>query len=152
MRAVVQRVGEASVTVEGRVVGEIGPGFLVLLGVAGGDGEVHARTLAQKIAKLRVFRDGQDKMNLSLVDTGGKALVVSQFTLYADTAKGNRPSFVQAATPAQANALYELFCEELRGLGVGVEQGIFGAHMDVRLLNDGPVTIVLDTDVWKVGK
>lgn len=150
MRAVVQRVAEASVTVDGQVTGAIGGGFLVLLGVTGGDGEAHAKVLAQKTAKLRVFKDDQDKMNLSLLDIGGKALVVSQFTLYADTGKGNRPSFIQAAPPEQANTLYELYCEELRRLGVEVEQGIFGAHMEVRLMNDGPVTILLDTDAWNI--
>jgi D-tyrosyl-tRNA(Tyr) deacylase len=150
MRAVVQRVGEASVAVDGEVVGAVGNGFLVLLGVTGGDGSEHARLMASKIAKLRIFRDAEEKMNLSLLDTGGKALVVSQFTLYADTAKGNRPSFTDAAPPAEAERLYELFCDELAGLGVGVEKGVFGARMAVRLLNDGPVTICLDTDVWKI--
>lgn len=150
MRAVVQRVGEASVRVDGEVVGAIRHGFLVLLGVTSGDSPEHAKTMAAKIAKLRVFRDHEDKMNLSLLDTGGQVLAVSQFTLYADTAKGNRPSFVNAAPPEQANQLYELFCEELARLGPDVRQGVFGAKMEVRLLNDGPVTICLDTDVWHV--
>lgn len=156
MRAVVQRVGEASVTVDGVVTGRIDrPGFLILLGVTGADAESHAKTLAAKIAKLRIFTDEAGKMNLSLLDikarnAGGDALVVSQFTLYADTAKGNRPSFTQAAPPEQANVLYEAFCRELAGQGVGVERGVFGAHMDVRLHNDGPVTILLDTDAWKI--
>lgn len=150
MRAVVQRVAEASVTVEGDVVGAVGAGFLVLLGVTEGDGEDHARVLAGKVARLRVFCDANDKMNLSLLDIGGKALVVSQFTLYADTAKGNRPSFTRAAGPEPANQLYECFCRELATAGVGVEKGVFGADMKVRLLNDGPVTIILDTDAWKV--
>lgn len=148
MRAVVQRVGEASVTVDGKIVGEIGPGFLILLGVTGGDSHTQARFLAGKIAKLRVFKDDQDKMNLSLKDIAGKALVVSQFTLYADTAKGNRPSFIKAAPPEQANGLYEFFCEKLREEGIPVQKGIFGARMDVRLLNDGPVTILMDTDEY----
>jgi D-tyrosyl-tRNA(Tyr) deacylase len=150
MRAVVQRVGEASVTVDGETAGAIGAGFLVLLGVTGEDGEGQARVLAGKIARLRVFRDDEGKMNRSLLDVGGKALVVSQFTLYADTAKGNRPSFIRAAPPEQAKALYALFCRELAALGIGVEQGVFGAHMDVRLWNDGPVTILLDTDAWTI--
>lgn len=146
MRAIIQRVREASVTVDGKVTGSVGTGFLVLLGVTGADEPVHARTLAEKISRLRIFRDAGDKMNLSLPDVGGGALVVSQFTLYADTAKGNRPSFVKAAPPEQANGLYEFFCEKLAALGVPVEKGVFGAHMDVRLLNDGPVTIIMDTD------
>ncbi len=150
MRAVVQRVNEASVTVEGEVVGRIGVGFLVLLGVTGGDTEAHARLLAAKVAKLRVFKDDADKMNRSLQDINGAALVVSQFTLYADTAKGNRPSFITAAPPEQADALYRFFCRELEGQGIPVEKGVFGADMKVALVNDGPVTICLDTDAWKV--
>ncbi len=149
MRAVVQRVGEASVTVAGEVTGAVGQGFLVFLGVTGADTADHARVLAGKTARLRVFRDENDKMNLSLADVGGKALVVSQFTLYADTSRGNRPSFAGAAGAEQANALYERYCRELEQLGIGVEKGVFGAHMEVRLLNDGPVTILLDTDAWK---
>lgn len=146
MRAIVQRVSEASVTVDGNIAGKITQGFLVLLGVTGDDREAQSRTLAGKIARLRVFQDENDKMNRSLVDIGGSALVVSQFTLYADTAKGNRPSFVKAAPPEIANTLYEHFCEMLIEEGVPVERGIFGAHMQVRLLNDGPVTICMDTD------
>lgn len=152
MRAIVQRVGEASVTVDGEITGSVATGYLVLLGVTGSDTKEHAAFMAGKVARLRVFRDADDKMNLSLLDIGGRALVVSQFTLYADTARGNRPSFVRAAPPEQANILYECFCEELAMLGVGVEKGVFGAHMDVRLLNDGPVTIMLDTDAWNVGR
>lgn len=148
MRAVVQRVAEASVTVDSQVTGIVGKGFLILLGVTHADGEAESRTLAGKIARLRVFRDDAGKMNLSLKDTGGGALVVSQFTLYAETAKGNRPSFINAAGPEQANSLYEHFCETLRAEGIHVETGVFGAHMDVRLLNDGPVTIILDTDEY----
>ncbi len=148
MRAVVQRVSEANVTVDGVVTGKIDNGFLVLLGVTAGDTDEHVRVLAGKIARLRVFRDDQEKMNLSLLDTGGQALVVSQFTLYADMAKGNRPSFIHAAPPEQANRLYEDFCAALAGHGIGVEKGVFGAHMDVRLLNDGPVTLCMDTDLW----
>ncbi len=150
MRAVVQRVREASVTVDGRVTGEIAGGFLVFLGVTASDTPAHAKIMAKKTAALRVFRDARDKMNLSLQDIGGAALVVSQFTLYADTSRGNRPSFIGAAPPEQANELYELYCGELRELGIGVETGVFAAHMDVRLLNDGPVTICLDTDDWNV--
>jgi D-tyrosyl-tRNA(Tyr) deacylase len=143
MRAVVQRVSSASVTVAGEVVGAIGAGLLVLLGVAEGDGEDEAVRLAAKLAKLRIFeRDG--RFDLSLLDTGGAALVVSQFTLLADTRKGNRPSFTEAARPELAEPLYERFCAELRALGVHVEQGRFGAHMEVALVNDGPVTIVLE--------
>jgi D-tyrosyl-tRNA(Tyr) deacylase len=143
MRAVLQRVARAAVRVDGRVVGEIGPGLLVLLGVAAGDAEAAADRLAGKVARLRIFeRDG--RFDESLLDTGGAALVVSQFTLLADTRKGNRPSFSAAAPPKQAEPLYERFCEALRGLGVRVETGIFGARMEVELLNDGPVTLVLD--------
>ncbi len=148
MRAIVQRVSEAAVEVDGRVVGAIGPGFLVLLGVTGSDGPAEAKLLAAKIAKLRVFRDAEEKMNLSLQDTGGRVLAVSQFTLYADTSRGNRPSFVDAAPPDQAEELYELFCREFAAFGIGAEKGVFGAMMRVRLLNDGPVTICLDTDNW----
>ena len=148
MRAVVQRVSQASVTVDGVVTGKVEQGFLVLLGVVGTDTEKHAEVMAGKIAKLRVFRDDQDKMNRSLLDVQGGALVVSQFTLYADTAKGNRPSFVRAAPPEQANTLYEHFCDHLRQCGVPVEKGVFGAHMEVALVNDGPVTICLDTCEW----
>ena len=152
MRAVVQRVSRASVAVDGAVTGRAGKGFLVLLGVTGGDTEKHAGVMAGKIARLRVFRDDQGKMNLALGDVGGSALVVSQFTLYADTAKGNRPSFAGAAEPALANRLYECFCECLEKNGVPVEKGVFGAHMDVELVNDGPVTICLDTDDWGMGQ
>jgi D-tyrosyl-tRNA(Tyr) deacylase len=143
MRAVAQRVSSASVSVAGEVVGAIDAGLLVLLGVAHGDGEGEAGRLAVKLAKLRIFeRDG--KFDLSLLDTGGAALVVSQFTLLADTRKGNRPSFTDAARPEVAEPLYKRFCTELRALGIHVEQGRFGAHMEVALVNDGPVTIVLE--------
>ncbi len=140
MRAVVQRVSRARVTPGG----EIGPGLCVLLGVAGGDGEEQAARLAGKIARLRVFPDDAGRFDRSVVDVSGAALVVSQFTLIADTAKGNRPSFTDAAPPDEAKALYERFCSELRALGVPVETGVFGAKMEVELVNDGPVTIVLD--------
>jgi D-tyrosyl-tRNA(Tyr) deacylase len=124
--------------------GSIGPGVAVLLGVADGDDEAGAVRLAEKIAKLRIFQNADGKFDRSLLDTGGAALVVSQFTLIADTAKGNRPSFTHAARPELAEPLYERFCAALRGSGVGVETGVFGAQMQVELVNDGPVTIVLD--------
>jgi D-tyrosyl-tRNA(Tyr) deacylase len=141
MRAVVQRVTSARSTPGG----EIGPGVLVLLGVADGDKEAGAERLAGKIARLRIFEES-GKFDRSLLDTGGAALVVSQFTLIADTAKGNRPSFSQAARPEEAEPLYEGFCEALRALGVPVQTGVFGARMAVELVNDGPVTIILDVE------
>jgi D-tyrosyl-tRNA(Tyr) deacylase len=144
MRAVVQRVSEASVTVEGRVTGAIGRGSLVLLGVGHADTDEAARALAAKVAKLRIFEDAAGKMNLSVQDVGGAVLAVSQFTLLADTRKGNRPSFTDAAPPEIAERLYETFCEALAAAGVPVQKGVFGAHMAVRLLNDGPVTILLE--------
>jgi D-aminoacyl-tRNA deacylase len=140
---VCQRVRDARVSIEGSVAGEIGPGLCVLLGVARGDGADDAVRLAGKIARLRIFEDDAGRFDRSLLDTGGAALVVSQFTLIADTAKGNRPSFGDAAPPEEAELLYERFCAELRALGVHVEQGVFGARMAVELVNDGPVTIVL---------
>lgn len=145
MRAVVQRVSRAAVRVEGRTVGEIGPGLLVLLGVAAGDGDPEARWMADKLAALRIFEDREGKMNLSVADAGGGLLVVSQFTLLGDTRKGNRPSFVDAAPPEPANALYEKVCALLREKGLPVAQGVFRAHMEVELLNDGPVTILVDS-------
>ena len=129
--------------VGGETVGEIGPGLCVLVGVARGDAEAEAVRLAGKIARLRVFADEQGRFDRSLLDTGGSALVVSQFTLIADTAKGNRPSFTEAAAPEQAEPLYERVCAELETLGVPVARGVFGAHMAVELVNDGPVTILL---------
>jgi D-tyrosyl-tRNA(Tyr) deacylase len=144
MRAVCQRVAEARVRVGGAVVGEIGPGLAVLLGVGRGDGEEVVGRLAGKIARLRIFPDDEGRFDRSLLDTAGGALVVSQFTLLADTAKGNRPSFTEAAPPEEAEPLYERFCAELRELGVPVAQGVFGAKMIVELVNDGPVTIVVD--------
>jgi D-tyrosyl-tRNA(Tyr) deacylase len=140
MRAVVQRVARARV----RPGGEIGRGVCVLLGVADGDGEEQAARLAGKVARLRIFPDADGRFDRSVEDVAGSVLVVSQFTLIADTTKGNRPSFAEAAAPDEAEALYERFCSELRALGVPVETGIFGAKMDVELVNDGPVTIVLD--------
>jgi D-tyrosyl-tRNA(Tyr) deacylase len=144
LRAVVQRVAEARVVVGGEVVGEIGPGLCVLLGVARGDDEAKAERLAGRIARLRIFENEAGKFDRSLLDTGGAALVVSQFTLIADTAKGNRPSFTDAAEPQEAGRLYEIFCAALTGLGVSVKTGVFGARMRLQLTNDGPVTIVLD--------
>jgi D-tyrosyl-tRNA(Tyr) deacylase len=144
MRVVCQRVTEARVRVGGAVVGEIGPGLCVLLGVARGDGKEAAGRLAAKVARLRIFADEAGRFDRSLVDTAGGALVVSQFTLLADTARGNRPSFTDAAAPEEAEALYERFCADLRAFGVPVAQGVFGAKMAVELVNDGPVTIVLD--------
>jgi D-tyrosyl-tRNA(Tyr) deacylase len=145
MRAVIQRVSGASVEVERRAVGEIGEGVLVLLGVARDDTEVEADYLADKIINLRIFNDEQGKMNLSLADTGGGMLVVSQFTLYGDARRGRRPSYIDAAGPEKANALYEYFVEQVRSRGVRVETGVFQAMMKVRLTNDGPVTILLDS-------
>ena len=144
MRAVCQRVSEAQVRVEGEVVGAIEAGLCVLLGIAAGDEPAAAARLAAKIARLRIFPDENGRFDRSLLDTGGAALVVSQFTLIADTAKGNRPSFAAAAPPERAEGLYERFCDDLRALGVPVETGVFGAKMAVELVNDGPVTIVLD--------
>jgi D-tyrosyl-tRNA(Tyr) deacylase len=143
MRAVCQRVAEARVRVGGETVGEIGPGLCVLLGVARADGEDAAVRLAAKIARLRIFPDAEGRFDRSVLDVAGAALVVSQFTLLADTAKGNRPSFTEAAPPELAEPLYERFCAELRTLGVPVAQGVFGAKMALELVNDGPVTIVL---------
>ena len=146
MRAVIQRVIRASVTVDGRVAGEIGAGFLLLVGVGKTDNPESASYLAEKIANLRIFADQAGKMNLSVLDIGGSALVVSQFTLYGDTRGGRRPSFIQAAPPQEANRLYEEFVKSLRSLGMTVETGVFQAHMQVELVNDGPVTILLDSE------
>jgi len=153
MKAVIQRVTRASVTVDGEVTGEIGKGFLVLLGVMQGDTEEEMKLLAKKVAEMRIFEDENEKMNLSLDKVDGEVLVVSQFTLCADVSHGRRPSFINSAPPAVANELYESFCEELRSLGVKkVAQGIFAADMAVELINDGPVTIIMNTDEWKKGK
>lgn len=146
MRAVVQRVSEASVRIAGETVGKIGKGFLILLGVTKGDTPELCSYLAEKCAGLRVFTDENDKMNLALADVGGRLLVVSQFTLYADCRKGKRPNFTKAAKGEQANELYEYFVSCCRGLGIETQTGAFGADMKVELLNDGPVTIPLDTD------
>ena len=145
MRAVVQRVSEASVTVAGEAVGAIGPGLLVLLGVAPGDGDAEARWLADKIVGLRIFEDDAGKMNRSVLEIGGAILVVSQFTLYGDCRKGRRPSFVDAALPAPAEHWYEEFVRMARGHGLPVQTGRFGADMKVALVNDGPATFILDS-------
>jgi D-tyrosyl-tRNA(Tyr) deacylase len=145
MRIVLQRVKEASVTVEGDTISSIGPGLLLLVGVANNDSESEAGWLAEKISGLRIMGDEDGKMNRSVKDTGGAVLAVSQFTLLADTRKGRRPSFIEAAQPDEAAPLFYYFCERLRAAGVGqVEKGRFGAMMDVALVNDGPVTIVME--------
>jgi D-aminoacyl-tRNA deacylase len=145
LRAVVQRVKRARVTIEERVVGEIGAGMVVLLGVGKNDSEAAAAGFAEKIANLRIFEDEQGKMNRSLLETGEAALVVSQFTLYGDARGQRRPSFIAAAPPEVATKLYEEFVRALRGVGVPVETGVFQARMDIELVNDGPVTILLDS-------
>ncbi len=146
MRAVVQRVRDASVTVDGAVTGKIGYGLLIYLGVVDSDTEDLCRKMAAKISKMRLFRDSDDKMNLSVSDVGGDILVVSQFTLYANLHKGNRPSFDGAGKPDHAERMYELFMQELRNLGFNVQHGTFGAHMHVCYENDGPVTIIADSE------
>lgn len=149
MKAIIQRVNSAAVTVENKTVGKIEKGFLVLLGAGEADSEAEATLLARKVSDLRIFTDENDKMNLSLLDVGGEVLVVSNFTLCADTKKGNRPSFTHAMEPREANRLYEFFCRELTKNGVKkVQTGEFGADMKVSMEGDGPVTIILDTDIW----
>ena len=145
MRAVIQRVSQAKVVVDDNTVGQIGKGFLILLGVHEQDTQTDVDYLVGKISKLRVFEDDQQKMNRSIMDVGGEILSISQFTLFADTKKGNRPSFVQAAKPDTAIPLYEAFNEGLRQAGIPVETGIFGADMKCHLVNDGPVTIIIDS-------
>ena len=150
MKAVIQRVTHARVTVDGKVTGECGKGLAILLGVAEKDQELDADLLAQKIAKLRIFTDENDKMNLSLIDIGGGAVVVSQFTLLANYKKGNRPDYLSAASPDEANRLYEYFISRFEAaIGKTVGRGVFGAHMAYDIHNDGPVTIVMDSDVLK---
>ncbi len=148
MRAVAQRVSRAAVRVDGAVVGQIDAGLLVLLGITHDDGEEEAALLARKVAGLRVFGDGDGKMNLSVREAGGQLLAVSQFTLYGDMRKGRRPSFIAAARPEQAEPLYNHFCALLREDGLTVATGVFGAHMEIELVNDGPVTMFLDTADW----
>ena len=152
MKAVIQRVLNAKVTVNEQITGEIGKGFLVLLGVMEDDTESEMKLMAKKVSQLRVFEDENEKMNLSLGDVGGSVLVVSQFTLCADVSHGRRPSFIKSARPEKANKLYEQFVCELHEWGIdNVQTGIFGADMAVELLNDGPVTMIMDTDEWKKG-
>ena len=146
MRAVIQRVKSASVTVEGKVISEIRKGLLVFLGVAQEDTPADVDYMASKIANLRIFEDNEGRMNLSILDVGGEALVVSQFTLYGDCRKGRRPSFIAAARPEKADPLYQAFMDEISRLGVPVKAGIFQAMMDVELINDGPVTMMLDSN------
>ena len=146
MRAVVQRVSRASVSVDGKVTGEIGPGLVVLVAVGKEDTAATASAMAEKVANLRIFGDDAGKMNRSLLDTGGAALAISQFTLYGDARGQRRPSFIQAGPAELGKALYEEFVRGLRGLGVGVETGVFQAHTAVELVNDGPVTILLDSE------
>ena len=149
MIAVVQRVKQAQVAVDEKVVGQCGHGFMVLLGVAAEDDMAEARALCQKLVKLRIFTDENDKMNLSIRDVGGSMLIVSQFTLLADTSHGNRPSFIGAGNPAHANELYEAFVDLVRAEGIHVETGIFGADMEVTIVNDGPVTIIMNSADYK---
>lgn len=152
MKAVVQRVTASSVSVDGEIVGKIDKGLNVLLGVEEDDTEKDAEVLAAKIAKMRIFEDENEKMNLSVLDVDGSVLVISQFTLCADIKKGNRPSFILAAKPDKATALYEYFSSQLKENGVKkVENGVFGADMAVEISNDGPVTIIMDTAIWKKG-
>ena len=145
MRAVIQRVESASVSVEGEIRGQIGAGFLVLIGVEEGDGDADFRYIAEKVPNLRVFEDEQGKMNRSLLDVGGELLAVSQFTLLGDARGGRRPSFITAARPETADPMYERLVADWRARGIRVETGVFGAHMKVSLINDGPVTILLDS-------
>ena len=146
MRAVIQRVERASVSVEGEIRGQIGAGFLVLIGVEEGDGDADFRYIAEKVPNLRVFEDEQGKMNRSIQDIGGEILSISQFTLFADVHKGNRPSFIKAGKPEHADLMWIKFNEALRSGGVPVKEGRFGAHIRVGLVNDGPVTIIIDTE------
>ena len=149
MKAVIQRVKHASCTVEGKVIGKIGQGFLIFLGVAKGDTQEDLQYLVKKISGMRIFEDEQGKMNLALSDIGGEALVISQFTLLADTKKGNRPSFGGAALPEEAIPFYEQFIRELRAKDIPVETGEFGADMEIALVNDGPVTIVMESGILR---
>jgi len=144
LKALIQRVSSGAVSVEGQTVGEIGAGLVVLVGVGRGDGEAQAAKLADKITRLRIFDDKSGRMDRSLVDTGGSALCVSQFTLYGDTRRGLRPSFTEAADSAEGERLYERFCDELEARGVPVAKGVFGARMSVRLVNEGPVTLLIE--------
>ncbi len=152
MKAVIQRVIESSVSVDGKIVGASNKGYMILVGVMKGDTEKEADLLARKVSTLRVFEDENGKMNLSILDIDGEILAISQFTLCADCKKGNRPSFTPSEAPEKANELYEFFCEKLKEYGIKrVEKGIFGADMKVSLINDGPVTICFDTEIWSKG-
>lgn len=144
MKLVIQRVKNASVEVDGKIVGQIEKGFLVLIGIKAGDTKKEADYLIKKVCNLRVFTDSNNKMNLALKDVGGKLLIVSQFTLYGNCNDGNRPSFIEAARPEEAIPLYEYFCNECSKKGIEVQKGIFGADMKVQLLNDGPVTLIIE--------
>ena len=144
MKTVIQRVSEASVTIDGQVTGRIGKGFMILIGIGAEDTEEQADWIAQKIANMRIFEDEEERMNLSLKDVGGEILAISHFTLYADCRKGNRPNFLGAGKPEMSEPLYEYLCDALRAHGIHVETGVFGADMKVALVNDGPVTIVLE--------
>lgn len=149
MKAVIQRVKNASVSVDNKIVGSCNEGYMILFGAIEGDTKEDISLLARKVSALRIFCDDQDKMNKSILDINGEILCISQFTLAADTKKGNRPSFIKALEPTTASEYYDLFCEELLNLGVKkVDKGIFAADMQVSLVNDGPVTIILDTDIW----
>ena len=145
MKVVIQRSGKASVTVDGEVTGAIDSGYVLLVGITHTDTEDDVRYVANKVANLRLFEDGDGKMNLSILEAGGSVLSVSQFTLYADTTRGRRPGFSEAARPEQAEPIYKQFNEELRNLGLQVETGVFGAMMDVSLVNDGPVTVLVES-------
>lgn len=152
MRLVIQRVTEASVTIDGKIHGQIGRGFLALVGIQDADTEETVSKMADKLFKLRVFEDENEKMNLSLTQVSGSVLSISQFTLYADCSRGNRPSFTDAGKPEHAEKMYLYFNSCLRNLGIQTEEGIFGADMKVRLLNDGPVTIIMDSDAMQEAK
>ncbi len=150
MKAVIQRVSEASVKVDGKIVGECNQGYMILFGAVQGDTEADIDILAQKTVNLRIFCDEDDKMNKSILDIDGEILAISQFTLAADVKKGNRPSFIKALEPTLAEKYYDIFCQKLKELGVKrVEKGIFGADMKISLINDGPVTILYDTEIWR---
>lgn len=150
MKAVIQRVSSASVEVDGKIVGSCNKGYMILFGAGEGDTAEDAILMAKKTSMLRIFEDENEKMNLSILDIDGEILAISQFTLLADVKKGNRPSFINAMEPTEAEKLYKLFCKELRKNGVKkVEEGIFGADMKVSLVNDGPVTILYDTEIWR---
>ncbi|MBR5923377.1 MAG: D-tyrosyl-tRNA(Tyr) deacylase [Clostridia bacterium] len=150
MKALVQRVLTASVSIDGKITGSCQKGYMILFCAVEGDSEDDIKLLARKTVNLRVLEDENGKMNLSILETGGEVLCISQFTLAADTRKGNRPSFIKAMEPTVASRYYDSYCDELKNLGVkSVEKGVFGADMKVSLINDGPVTVMLDTDVWK---